>query len=140
MKRKIAVITIILLLLGLLFYLKGCRKTDQLPEFTLQGETKISSGNIKIKVWDNNTEDDDTINVYFDGKLLKENVAIFNKPFVIELGNLSKGEYLLGVEAISEGIYSPASASLSLYNESEEQEFEMNATIKKTASWKINIQ
>lgn len=139
-KRKtILVIIFAILLIGLFFFVKQCRKTSETENYVLQGETTISSGFIRMKVWDNNTEDGDTINVYFDGKLLKENAAILNMPFVIELGNISKGEHLLGVKAISEGMSSPATASLSLYNGSEEKEFEMNATVKQPASWKINV-
>jgi len=138
-KKNLLIIMIIAVLVCILLLLKRCQKTEEKISFDLQGETTISAGFIRMKVWDNETEDGDTVNVYFDGKLMKENAAILNMPFVIELGNLGKGEHILGVKAVSEGMSEPATASLSLYNDSEEKEFEMNATIRKPASWKINI-
>lgn len=140
MKKKIlSVIILIIILLCALFYWKQCPKTENMENFALQGETEISSGFIRMKVWDNEAEDGDTISVYFDGKLLEKNLGILNKPFVIELGKISKGEHLFGVKAINEGTTSPASASMSIYNESEEKEFAMDATKEQPASWKIIV-
>ena len=72
--RIITTIILIVILLCILFCWKQCRKSEIMDNFTLQGKTEIPAGFIRLKVWDNDAEDGDTINVYFDGKLMEENL------------------------------------------------------------------
>ncbi|MGF2411758.1 MAG: hypothetical protein ACQUYJ_05485, partial [Ferruginibacter sp.] len=66
-------------------------------------------------------------------------IGLLYEPLTLNFGKLSKGEHLLGVVAINEGTTSPASATIGLSNETEKNEFEMNATKDSAASWKIII-
>lgn len=133
----------LLLILCFLLY-KSCLSEKlgskkEFPDNTLQGHSEISAGFLRLKIWDNDAEDGDTIKVYLDGKLIKDNLGILNMPVVVELKNLKTGEHILGVEAVDEGMSSPATATLCIYNEVEKKEFEMNATKEKPASWKITV-
>ncbi len=123
-------------------YYMGCYKKNKTTQvnYTPQGTTIIKQGDIQLKIWDNNTEDGDSVKVYLDGKLIKDTLAILYEPLQLNFGKLSKGEHLLGVVAINEGIMSPASASMSISNQTENKEFEMNATKDSAASWKIIIE
>lgn len=110
-----------------------------LSTFTQQGQTEIQSGNIVMKVWDNDAEDGDSIQVYFEGKLIADSLAILNTPIEYKLGNLSAGDYFIGVKAINEGMTSPASAYVSLSDGKNKKEFSMNARIDSAASWKVIV-
>lgn len=140
-KNKILIAAIaLLLILVLLFFLKFCNKKTTLQiNYVLQGSTTLDYGNIKMKIWDNNTEDGDSVKVYIDNELVRDSIALAYQPLELNFGKLSKGEHQLGVVAINEGTTSPASATIGLSNESANNEFEMNATKDSAASWKIII-
>lgn len=138
-KNVITLILIGIFMLSLFFYFFKCSKKETKIIFTEQGTTNLKQGLIKLKIWDNNTEDGDTVKVFIDNKLLRDTLALRYQAKELNLGKLNKGEHILGVVAISEGTTSPASASMSLGNEQENKDFEMNASIKKPASWKIII-
>ena len=141
-RNKILLLTILLLIIAAIIYFFGCNKKNVQTKisYTLQGTTTIKQGDIKLKIWDNNTEDGDSVKVYLDDKLIKDTLAILYEPLQLNFGKLSKGEHLLCVVAINEGIMSPASASMSISNNTENKEFEMNATKDSAASWKIIIE
>ena len=92
-----------------------------------------------MKIWDNNTEDGDTVKVYLDKKLIKDSVALLYEPSELNLGKLSTGEHLLEVAAINEGSNSPASATISFGNDVDKKNYEMNATIDSAAAWKLIV-
>jgi len=115
---------------------KTIQKNTNIP---VQGNTTLSAGNITMKVWDNDTEDGDTISVFFDNKLVQSSLGILNTPVSYNLGNITSGTYYLDVKAISEGMSSPASVTVSLSDGKKEQEFEMNATVNTPASWQVII-
>lgn len=140
-RRNILLVLLLIIIAIICFFL--LRKKEQkilLPAFTLQGETRIGTGDLQLKVWDNNAEDGDTVSIYLDGKLIKDSLGILNEPVVLKVGNLPKGDHLLGIKAINEGSVSPASASMGISNGKEETQFEMNAWVDSAASWKIIIQ
>jgi hypothetical protein len=135
--------TLLVLLLLLIAALLACAwwftKKEKKLNYSLQGTTTINFGEIKLKIWDNNTEDGDSVKVYLDNKLIRDSIALLYEPLQLNFGKLSKGAHLLGVEAINEGSSSPASATIGLTNGTEKIEFEMNATKDSAASWKIFI-
>lgn len=138
-KRKrllLLVVLSLILSLALYFFINKKRKDIH---FVVQGQTVLHAGNIGMKIWDNNTEDGDTVAVYLNDKLIADSVAILYEPVLIPLGRLSRGEYLLGVRAINMGMVAPASASISLTDEKGTQEFIMDARMESPAGWKIII-
>ena len=137
--KKVALILLLLLIIAAAFYFFYWRKKTASIPFSLQGQTIISQGEIKLNIWDNNTEDGDSVKVYLDNKLIRDTVALRYEPLQLNFGKLSKGEHILTVAAINEGITPPASATLSISNETEKSEFEMDATKDSAAAWKIFI-
>lgn len=138
--RKLLLFLLLLIVLAAcIWYLYKPESVDE-KDFTEQGQTTVKAGKLSFKVWDNEAEDGDTIAIYFRGKLIKNKLAIRNKPDTFQLGTLGTGEYLIGVKAISEGSSSPATATISITNGNEEKEFEMNAIIDSAAAWRIIIQ
>jgi len=75
---------------------------SDLPPFSVT-ESKIS-----IEVWDFSVEDGDRMNVYFNGRRLKTNVFIRNKPFVLNLP-LKMGPNVLKFVGVSAGTMSTLS-------------------------------
>ncbi len=130
---------LLLLIAGSVWYFYPQKKTIKPEEFTEQGQTEISAGNITMKVWDNNTEDGDTIKVYFNGEIIADTLGILNTAIEYKLGRLLAGEYWIGVKAISEGMMGPASATISLSDSKVVKEFVMDAFIDSAASWKVIV-
>ena len=137
-KTFLLLLILLLIALGVWYFYPGNKKMP-LSTFTQQGQTEIQAGNIIMKVWDNDAEDGDSIQVYFKENMIADSLAILNTPIEYKLGNLSAGEYFIGVKAISEGMSSPASASVSLNDGKNEKEFSMNAWIDSAASWKVIV-
>lgn len=139
-KRNIGWFLLLLLLAALLILYVLQKPKKKNMTFTVQGQTILHAGNVEMKIWDNNTEDGDTVAVYIDGRLIADSVAILYEPVRLSLGKLTAGEYLLGVSAINEGTTAPASASISLTDGNHIQEFIMDAWIDSAAGWKIIVQ
>ncbi len=137
-KKRVTILVLLFLIIAAFYFVYWQKRTENIPS-SLQGESAISQGEIKLKIWDNNTEDGDSVKVYLDHKLIRDTLPLLYEPLQLNFGNLSKGEHLLTVAAINEGTTSPASASMSLSNEKEIIEFEMNATKDSAAAWKIFI-
>ena len=138
-KKKRIIIVVLLLIAALVIYFLCCRKKTSGIKYNLQGTTTLNYGDIKLAIWDNNTEDGDSVKVYLDDKIIRDTIGLLYEPLTLNFGKLSKGEHWLGVVAINEGTTSPASATIGLSNETEKNEFEMNATKDSAASWKIII-
>jgi len=141
-KKKWLLLLLLLLLLiggGTTTFVVIRAAAPKLPYFVEQGETDILAGNIVMKVWDSEAEDGDVIQVYFNGKLLADELAILNTPVEYKLGYLSPGEYTLGVSALNEGANAPASVHVSLSDGTNEKEFSMDATLITGATWKVTV-
>lgn len=138
-KKRILLLLLLLLIAAGVWYFYPQKKIVKQEDFTEQGQTEISAGNITMKVWDNEAEDGDTIQVFFKEKMIADTLAILNNPVEYKLGTLSAGEYWIGVKAINEGANSPASASVSLSDGKIEKEFIMDAWIDSAASWKVIV-
>ncbi len=79
------------------------RKNDNL---TLKNKSKLSytlaEEKIVFDVWDGNEEDNDIINIYFNGKLIEKNLVIKNLKKTIEIPfNGKKGT--IRIQAVNEG-------------------------------------
>lgn len=139
-KNKYLLVLILLItmiaFLGYKFFPKS-KRIHSFSNFKQQGETELSAGNIVMKVWDHDAEDGDSIQVFFDGNMIADSLGILSNAVEYRLGKLSPGEYFLGVKAINEGMASPASAHISLYDGKTEKEFTMDAWIDSAASWKV---
>jgi hypothetical protein len=109
------------------------------PTYLLQGETELRPGNIVMKVWDSEAEDGDVIQVFFQDKLVADNLAILNTPVEYKLGYLVAGEYEIKVRPLNEGMNPPASARISLNDGKKEQEFDMSASAEYSAKWKVIV-
>ncbi len=137
--KKYLLLLFLLLIAAGVWYFYPQPKTVNQKDFTEQGQTEISAGNIVMKVWDNEAEDGDTIQVFFNGKMIADTLGILNNPAEYKLGTLSAGAYWIGVKAINEGTTSPASASVSLSDGKVEKEFIMAAWVDSAASWKVIV-
>ena len=139
-KRKYLVAILVLIVITFLaYYFYPKSKSYNQATFTQQGQTELSAGNITMKVWDHDAEDGDSVQVFFEGKMIADSLGILNDPIAYKLGDLSAGEYWLGVKAINEGMFSPASAHISLTDGKTEKEFSMDAWKDSAASWKIIV-
>lgn len=137
--KYILIILLIFLLAAIGFYFFTKNKKVNRLNFTQQGQTELNAGKIVMKVWDHDAEDGDSIQVFFEGKMIADSLGILNDHVTYKLGELSAGEYWLGVKAINEGMFSPASAHISLSDGKLEKEFSMDAWKDSAASWKIII-
>jgi hypothetical protein len=137
--KRVLWVLFFLLIAAALAYVWWVTKKEKKLNYSLQGITTVNYGEIKLNIWDNNTEDGDSVKVYLDNKLIRDTIALLYQPLQLNIGKLSRGEHLLGVAAINEGSTSPASATIGLSNGTEKIEFEMNATKDSAASWKIFI-
>jgi len=137
-KRNKGLLLLLLLLIAAVgWYFYPAPKKEKKITFTQQGQTELNAGTIVMKVWDHDAEDGDSIQVFFEGKMIADSLAILNNPVEYKLGKLSSGEYLIGVKAINEGMASPASAHISLNDGKIQKEFSMDAWIDSAASWKV---
>ncbi|MDZ4793748.1 MAG: hypothetical protein SGI83_05660 [Bacteroidota bacterium] len=147
--RSLLLLLLLLLAAGAVWYFYPNKKQQKQDNFTQQGQLEITAGDIVIEVWDHDAEDGDSIQVFFNGKMLADSLAILNTHVAYPLGKLSPGEYWIGVKAINEGSTSPASAYIRLINKSDPAlypvnaenlvEFSMEAWVDSAASWKLIV-
>lgn len=129
---------ILIAILGYYFFTKN-KKLD-IKDFKQQGQSEIKSGNMIMKVWDYSAADGDSVQVYFDGELIADSLALLYEPAEYKLGNLSAGEHWIGVKAINEGMMGEASPHVRVSNGRDSFDIEISAW-KDSAltSWKINV-
>ncbi len=140
-RNKILIAILLLLFIAAAIWYFYCRKnsTDQ-KSFIQQGITTINYDEPVIRIWDYSAVDGDTIDFYFDGKLIFKNLALEDSPKVFRPGSLSKGEHVIGVKGINEGTMGPASPHLSISDGKEMFEFDIDAWIDSVqSSWKIIV-
>jgi hypothetical protein len=61
------------------------------------------SKSINFFVWDGSNEDNDVISIYFNDKLIKENLSIKNKKEHIEIPLKKEGKGIVKIKAVSSG-------------------------------------
>ncbi len=146
-KKRILLLLLLLLIAAAAYYFTTKEKKVSQEAFTQQGQTEILAGDIILKVWDQNAEDGDTIQVFFKGKMIADSLGILNTPVEYNLGRLPAGEYWIGIKAINEGSTSPASAYISLNRSGatsndtlpDKVSFSMDAWKDSAASWKLIV-
>lgn len=140
-KNRTLLLLILLLLLTivawyLLFYNKKIPKSG----FVQQGIT-VLKGDPEISIWDYNSVDGDTINFYFDGKLIYENLGLGDTPVIYKTKKLSKGEHWIGIKAISEGTNAPATPHVSISSGNEKFDFDIDSwKDSASGSWVLQVQ
>ena len=138
-KKKILLLILLLLIVAAVWYFYPQKKIVKPEEFIQQGQTEINTGSFVMEVWDQSAEDGDSIQVFFNGKMIADSVAILKAPVEDKLGTLSPGEYWIGVKAINEGSTSPASAYIRLNDGKIKNSFSMDAWMDSAASWKLIV-
>lgn len=137
-KRNILLILLLLIIIIVVIFL-FLKKKKTTEHFTLQGQTEIGAGKLSLKIWDDNTEDGDSVMVFFNGKIVKDTLALMYEPAIIELGDMKPGKYEVGIKAINEGMSPPATAAMSIKNETAEEKFSMYATMDSAAAWTLIV-
>jgi len=137
--KYLLIILLIIILSAVGYYFFTKNKKADFKNFTLQGQTELNAGKIGMKVWDYSAEDGDSIQVYFDGKLIADSLAIFNDPpSEYKLGRLSAGEHWIGVKAINEGTMGAASPHVRISNGRDSFDIDIEAWIDSIpSSWKV---
>lgn len=143
-RRNILLFLLLFLAAAGIWYFYPAKKKGPLKGFVEQGATEVEAGRLILRVWDYYVEDGDMVQVYFNGELLQDSLEILNKPVEYKLGKLKKGEYWVGIKAISEGGSSPASAYISVSADKADttgttREFSMDAWVDSAASWKLIV-
>ncbi|MEO7306526.1 MAG: hypothetical protein ABIR78_03945 [Ferruginibacter sp.] len=139
-KRNKILLAILLLVAAALLYFYFCNNSDVQKNFVQQGSTTINYSEPVIKIWDYSAVDGDTIDFYFDGKLIFKNMGLEDSPFIFRPGSLSKGEHIIGVKGINEGTMGPASPHLSISDGKEKFEFDIDAwKDSASGSWLIIV-
>lgn len=134
----IILLIIFLSAVGYYFFTKN-KKVD-LKNFTQQGQTEIKGGTIAMKVWDYSAQDGDSVQVYFDGELIADSLALLYEPVEYTLGNLSAGEHWIGVKAINEGMMGAASPHVRISNGKDSFDIDIDAWKDSvSSSWKVII-
>jgi len=140
-KKKNTTLLLLLLLIlaatGIYFFYFNA--TVSKKGFKEKGVTTINSNDPQIKIWDYSAVDGDTINFYFDGKLIYKDLAITDSAVVYSPGKLSKGEHWIGIQAISEGAAPPATPHISIGKENDTQEFDIESYIDSASSWNVIV-
>lgn len=99
------------------------QKTDSL---LIRNKTKLSytiaEKTIQFDVWDGNEEDNDIINIYYNGQIIEENLVIKNQKKTIEIP-FTTNKAIIRIVAVSEGDASPNTVSFMLKNEENRKSF-----------------
>jgi len=139
-KNYWVIILLIILLAAVGYYLLTKDKKANPKDFKQQGQSEIKAGDIVMKVWDYSAEDGDTIQVFFDGKMIADSLAILNTPVQYKLGKLSGGEHWIGINSINDGIMGAASPHINISNGKDSFELDIEAWRDSTAgSWKVIV-
>ena len=139
-KRNRILIAILLLIATAIWYFYFRNNSIDQKNFVQQGSTTITYSEPMISIWDYSAVDGDTIDFYFDGKLIFKNLGLEDSPTIFCPGSLSKGEHIIGVKGINEGTMGPASPHLSISDGKEVMEFDIDAWKDSTSgSWKIIV-
>jgi len=78
-------------------------------------DVTVGRRDVTITVWDHSNEDGDIINIYLNGKILKNKLRLTNKKQSFRV-NLSGGQNRFEVEAVNEGSQSPNTATVEISN------------------------
>jgi hypothetical protein len=139
-KRFLLLLLLLLLIATAVWFLFFKTATLSRTGFVPQGNTVVK-GSPAISIWDYSAVDGDTIDFYFDGKLIFKNLGLGDTPVVYKTSGLSKGEHWIGIKSISDGSNAPATPHISIADENEKFEFDIDSwKDSASGSWIINVE
>jgi len=106
-------------------------------EITIQGELFVQTDTIQVEFWDNGEEDGDVLNLFLNGEALKLNINLTNAHQNLFVLLNEKGEYILSFDAVSEGLYPPCTAVITINDGKEISTFTITSDLNSTGSIKI---
>ncbi|MBC6109519.1 hypothetical protein ACFOG5_22345 [Pedobacter fastidiosus] len=107
--------------------------------FIQQGITTIN-GKAEIKLYDSQAIDGDTVDFYFDGKLIFKKLGLSDTARVYYTGKLSKGEHWIGIKAVTEGFNPPATPHIGICDGKNTIDFDIESFRDSTSgSWILNV-
>ncbi len=141
-KKQISIILILLLLIGFGVWWTFFRlKAAPSVVFTTQGTTKITDNDPEIRIWDYSAIDGDTINVYFDDKLIFDHLGITDSQVVYKPGKLAKGMHYIGIKSINDGMMGSASPHLTIRAGKDSIDFDIDSyKDSASGSWGVEVQ
>ena len=92
---------------------------------------------IIFEVWDGNSEDNDIINIYFNGELISENLVIKNRRQTIAVP-LKEDKGIVRVIAVNEGYVPPNTVNFALKNNTDVSPFISKLRSGEDISIKVN--
>jgi hypothetical protein len=102
-----------------------------------QGEFETSERELLLKVWDHGQEDNDTISIMLNGKVVLNEHMISHKKKKIKL-TLQKGENTIKVIAHNEGQLKPNSATIQLKSGDKSKTLLINSSLNSNAIIEVN--
>lgn len=140
-KRLLTFIFLFLFLGAAIFILQKDTYSKQIPvNFQLQDSTRIQAGKMVLKVWDYSIIDSDIVNIIFDGKKIFKDLLLTSEQKIYNAGFVDTGRHWIGIDALSEGSIGAATTHISLSNEKQQFEFDIEAHKNKPAYRLIIVQ
>jgi hypothetical protein len=75
-----------------------------------------NSDSVIIELWDQGNQDNDSVSVFYDGKLIESNIKLGKTKIRYRLPVSKGGEHIVSVLAENEGFYPPNTAAMILYD------------------------
>ncbi|MCP9752771.1 hypothetical protein [Ferruginibacter sp. HRS2-29] len=138
--RWVLLLLLLLLCFAAIWYFFLRTPTISREGFVQQGITTVK-GSPEISIWDYSAVDGDTVDFYFDGKLIFKSLGLGDTAVTYKTVSLSKGEHWIGIKAINEGFNPPATPHISITDDKEKFEFDIDSwKDSASGSWLINVE
>ncbi len=89
-------------------------KTDTIIEKKGNDSLVLMGNNLAFSVYDWYVEDHDTINLFLNGRLIKENLELNKRVISWSMDKLPAGDNLLKIESVNNGTVGPASPTIEI--------------------------
>lgn len=99
--RKIRIVILLCLMVGGLGYFYYTKYNDPMRGFTKYNSTTITGNTATIMISSYQGTGKDTVQFYFDGKLIFDKLPLMDSAINYNTGKLSKGEHWIGVKALT---------------------------------------
>ncbi|WP_299521633.1 hypothetical protein [Winogradskyella sp.] len=99
-------------------------------------EVKLFTKDIKIKVWDRDVEDNDSINIYLNSKVLDSNLGLSNEGKFFDI-ELQLGENIIEIEALNIGTNPPNTSAVGIFADQKQYIIKLSASKGERDSLKI---
>jgi hypothetical protein len=106
---------------------------------TVISSIDVPEQNVQIKLYDNGTVDNDSVSVFYNGKLLTKNQRLSEQAIIIDLTlekNVKSHEIILFAENL--GIYPPNTATIILTSGKKRYELRSSASFDNNAKFTLN--